>query len=167
MRDGEQNLMEFGTREEPRAVREMLGKLPPPRKAVEKKLASGERPPSPGDDFVWIEDLKQWRHFVFERVRLYPPARPSRPPKPWPARCFAFFWLKFDSEKEARSWIESASGSVYASWRCRMCGKWHAESYPHEVTGTTSGKSLRKAYFLIHNKGKSPEEVYGITTPEK
>lgn len=132
---------------------------PPPRRNVAPKPAL-----EPQKDASKEAKKPLFTHFALVSASTCPPRK--KPFKPWPKHCPQTFWLMHENEKDARGWITKTNGSVYKAWLCRFCKKWHAEPYPQEITGTTSGKSVRKWNFLIR-KGVPFEEVYDLPKPKE
>lgn len=150
------------------AEREVTGQLPPSRASLVKKPVVAEiDKPSPGPAFERVGD--RWVHFVFARVHLYPPARrrvvrfePEKidttrflvsrtlPYPTWPLICKATCCMAFENEKHMHAYLSKhAPGySIFKTWSCGRCRMLHCETFPHEVSGTTSGKSTRKDNFL-------------------
>lgn len=81
------------------------------------------------------------RKFLIDRVRPFPE---------WPIVCRVTGQLAFNTEKEAKQWDSRCGGmsGIYSLWLCDSCLKWHYIAYPIEITGNSSGKNIRKQYFL-------------------
>lgn len=118
-------------------------------------------------------------HFAFRRIHLYLPAckrirlrfnfwkideqlfvRSVVQPYPeWPLICKTTLHYAFDTETNAKQWVDKTNGSIYNSWKCEYCAKWHYLSFPLEVSGTSSGKSLRKLTFFKKYDPKHYQEL--------
>jgi hypothetical protein len=97
-----------------------------------------------------------YTHYALLGLNKSQPPRRLKAFTPWPPRCKETSWLCFETEKDAKKWLEPTNGTAYKIWLCEYCNKFHVEPNPHEVTGTSSGKNLRKWEFL-RNKGIEPD----------
>jgi hypothetical protein len=97
----------------------------------------------------------RFTHFAFARIHLYP-LPPPRKASPMPPACFKTLLPSFPSPGELKKWLASfcTDSHIDKIWQCIFCGQYHHESYPLDLTGQTSGKSLRRDYWIIC-KGKN------------
>ncbi len=111
--------------------------IKPPRHYA---LAKSSAPPRRRIRPPFAPSLIDATKFYVDRVRPYPE---------WPLICKEANRGAFDSEKDLRAYLAKhcPAMSIYKTWECKSCLKFHAECYPLEVSGQSSGKSTRKDDF--------------------
>lgn len=141
----------FAPKEEPTFLRQAHGDapvhrmrtaLPPPNKTKAGRHAifanAGKTPPRPRRvRQLFMPELIDRNLFLVDPVRPYPE---------WPLICLTTGMMAFGDEARIKSWF--ALSAIYEKKVCDSCGMIHVECYPREMTGTSSGKGLRKDYFL-------------------
>lgn len=106
-----------------------------------------------------------YAHWVFKRLCLYPPPR-KKPPTVYPPRdCPSLAW-QFSDEGDLKRWFNlHACHTIWRTFLCVECRCWHAECYPAEVSGQSSGKKLRLDEWLVKNKRYTYDERGELQKP--
>lgn len=107
------------------------------------------KPPPPKNQTL-AQKLRM--HWVFDKIHLYPEPHIASTIQ-YPPRCPQFHWM-FKTEQDVKQWLaDRCLSNVWRIWLCAVCKHWHYECYPVDLTGTTSGKCVRKEWWLVHKKG--------------
>lgn len=92
-------------------------------------------------------------HWVFARLKDFPQPPPRRKVVVWPPRnCPDLHW-QFETLQDLKKWFDAgACSTIFRMYRCFKCGKWAAECYPPDTSGSSSGKHIR-AYQWKRDRG--------------
>jgi hypothetical protein len=91
------------------------------------------------------------RHYALARLHLYPALPTLIQIRKFAPRCWKTNHGMYQDVKAIKEWLASFNldANIHKTWLCNFCGMWHYECYPSDLTGQTSGKALRKSYWMI------------------